>query len=504
MTIIQLLPYALAAAGISLGLWLIAFPPLQYLWDPYGLRKFPSVSLSALTPLWRAWHNIHMKHYAVVDDAHKKLGTHVRIAPNHISILHPDAPNDIYGHGAGMLKDTWYDAPAGAHRNLADTRNKAEHQAKRKMLAHAFAAKTVSSLEPQLIDTLEALKNNLDSHIKSGKQANMRRLLNYLTIDLFGQLLYSRRFGCLDRGDDMLDAELPDGTLYKVPFIDSLLKVTVINTLLAMAPSIVPYVKPIVNQHPWKKLGSDWENVVIHNTKKRINSQDLEEADLFDWLLTNNRGEKLNLSMGDLVAECSAMMNAGTETTTAAMTNTVFLLYTHPNVLTKLRLEIDAAFPGTRQPCYGTASQLTYLRACIEESLRVRPASSFGLPRIVPPGGRVIAGKFVPGGAVVSVPTYSLLCDEAVFDRATEYSPDRWMTDDAELKARMNNNHLPSSTGPRACIGRNIAYFEQIVVIATLVKFYDFVVPEGFELETQERFNSNPGEFFVDVRHRIM
>jgi hypothetical protein len=43
---------------------------------------------------------------------------------------------DIYGHGANFLKDAWYDGGAGEHRNMADTREKAEHQAKRKMLAH--------------------------------------------------------------------------------------------------------------------------------------------------------------------------------------------------------------------------------------------------------------------------------------------------------------------------------------------------------------------------------
>ena len=46
----------------------------------------------------------------------------------------------------------------------------------------------------------------------------------------------------------------------------------------------------------------------------------------------------------------------------------------------------------------------------------------------------------------------------------------------------------------RACIGRNIAYFEQTVVIATIVKFFDGQLEDGFSLETQERFNSNPGD----------
>ncbi|OAQ90109.1 benzoate 4-monooxygenase cytochrome p450 protein [Purpureocillium lilacinum] len=492
---------------VSLFLALAGFTPilqsiLSYFWDAKGLRKYPSASaVAAVSPLWRIWHNVHFRHYAAVDDAHKRLGSHVRIAPNHVSVLDPRAPYDIYGHGANMLKEEWYDAGAGAHRNLADTRDKAEHQAKRKMMAHTFAAKTVSKFEPVLQEQVGALMAQLDHHIDSGTRANMRRLINYFTIDLFGQVLFGHKLGCLRRGNDNLVAESKAGRLYEAPFIQSLLDVTVINTVLGMVPGLLWLSRPLFKSHPYKRAGTDWENIVYYNTKERISKQ-VQEDDLFQRLLQDTKGHDLHLSMGEIVAECSAMMNAGTETTTAAMTNTIFLLFTHAEVLAQLREELDKAFPGDEIPTYEAASKLPYLRACIEESLRVRPASSMGLPRIVPPGGRVIAGQFIAEGVTVSVPTYSLLRNEKVFTDATRYQPDRWMTEDQEKKKEMMNSHLPFSTGPRACIGRNIAYFEQTVVIATIVKFYDGKIADTFELETQERFNSNPGDLPVEFKRR--
>src|ERR1700753_2010763 len=139
-------------------------------------------------------------------------------------------------------------------------------------------------------------------------------------------------------------------------------------------------------------------------------------------------------------------------------------------------------------------SQLPYLRACIEESLRLRPASSMGLPRVVPKGGRVIAGQFIEEGVTVSVPTYTLLRNPEAFENAERYNPDRWSDGDKEKMAKA---HLPFSTGPRACIGRNIAYFEQLLVIFSLVRKFEFEFPDpSFELRTLERFNSNPGELF--------
>ncbi|KAL4935881.1 hypothetical protein BDV06DRAFT_206051 [Aspergillus oleicola] len=53
------------------------------------------------------------------------------------------------------------------------------------------------------------------------------------------------------------------------------------------------------------------------------------------------------------------------------------------------------------------------------------------------------------------------------------------MTQDAEKKKAIMNNHIPLSMGPRVHIGRNIAYFAQLVVIATIVNFYDFTFEEG-------------------------
>jgi benzoate 4-monooxygenase len=114
-------PYFLCLS--LLGLFL--FRVLRHFIDPWGLRRYPAPSITGFTSLWRLYHNLQWKHYAAVHRAHQQLGTHVHIAPNHISILDPRAPQQIYGHGANMIKDSWYDAGAGPHRNLANARDKA-------------------------------------------------------------------------------------------------------------------------------------------------------------------------------------------------------------------------------------------------------------------------------------------------------------------------------------------------------------------------------------------
>jgi len=54
---------------------------------------------------------------------------------------------------------------------------------------------------------------------------------------------------------------------------------------------------------------------------------------------------------------------------------------------------------------YDKVKDLPYLNAIILETLRYRPTSSFGLPRLVPKGGATVCGEFFKEGTVLSVPT---------------------------------------------------------------------------------------------------
>ena len=61
---------------------------------------------------------------------------------------------------------------------------------------------------------------------------------------------------------------------------------------------------------------------------------------------------------------------------------------------------------------------------------------------------------------------------------------------------------LPFSLGPRACIGRNLAYMELSIVVAALVLAFEWeldvdVHGDGRGLEIIERLNANPKELWV-------
>ncbi|KAL1648703.1 hypothetical protein SLS58_001877 [Diplodia intermedia] len=179
----------------------------------------------------------------------------------------------------------------------------------------------------------------------------------------------------------------------------------------------------------------------------------------------------------------------------------MFFLLKNPATFAKLREELDNALSAdTIIPSYASVKQLPYLRACLDESLRLIPPVSMGLSRITPPEGMTIAGHWIPGGTTVGVPAYTAHRDPSLFPDPEEYRPERWLGDKT---SEMQAAFIPFSAGSRGCIGRNITYLEQTVLMATLVRRYDFELPSpDWELEREEAFNVWPGSMPLKVKLR--
>jgi benzoate 4-monooxygenase len=103
---------------------------------------------------------------------HRKHGDFVRIAPNHISINHPAALAEIYGHKTGFLKADFYDAFVQVEPGLFNTRDVRVHSRKRRYMNPAFSARALSEFEPYMDNELLSWKNQLKGML-DGKQSAM-------------------------------------------------------------------------------------------------------------------------------------------------------------------------------------------------------------------------------------------------------------------------------------------------------------------------------------------
>jgi cytochrome P450 len=217
--------------------------------------------------------------------------------------------------------------------------------------------------------------------------------------------------------------------------------------------------------------------------------------------MEDKSGTPNNLEWGEIVAEVSIMMDAGSDTTAIAINNAMYWLLKNPECLHKLRVEIDNALDEDEVVApYDKIKYLPYLRACIDEALRITPPTTFGLPRRTPAEGTPVLGEFIPGNTSVSISAYVAHRDQAVFPDPETYNPDRWLD---EKGKELQPYFITFSAGARGCIGRNISYLEQTVLLASMIHRFEFALahPE-WEPRRRENFNLSPGPMPLKVWKR--
>ncbi|KAK6206431.1 hypothetical protein LQW54_007724 [Pestalotiopsis sp. IQ-011] len=108
---------------------------------------------------------------------------------------------------------------------------------------------------------------------------------------------------------------------------------------------------------------------------------------------------------------------------------------------------------------------------------------------------------WIPGDTSVSMTIFAAHRNPSVFKDPEEFHPRRWLV--PEERKRMEHAFIPLSTGGRGCIGRNISYLEQTIMLASLVHRYDFALSgPDFELPQFEAFNIICGEMPIKIWRR--
>ena len=83
---------------------------------------------------------------------------------------------------------------------------------------------------------------------------------------------------------------------------------------------------------------------------------------------------------------------------------------------------------------------------------------------------------------------------------ADEYRPERFAPEN--LTEQQKGAFIPFSTGPRACVGRNVAEMELALIVATVFRGWDWVARQEGELETREGFLRKPLGLRVGIKKR--
>jgi cytochrome P450 len=233
--------------------------------------------------------------------------------------------------------------------------------------------------------------------------------------------------------------------------------------------------------------------------------------DIFHYLLgANDPDTGEGMPRSELYMEGMTLIVAGSDTSSTTLSATLYYLLRNPACLQLATREIRSTFSEREDIRTGPKLQSChYLRACIDEAMRMSPAVPGLLPRRVLPGGLDIPAMnlHIPAGVDVGTCTYAIQHHQDYVVEPFKYDPSRWLyqagskshvrqrsdsgvalsnampTKNAKKsdeyaalhqdREALNSVSAPFSLGNRACLGKPLVYMEISIAIARLVFEYE-------------------------------
>ncbi|QYT03602.1 hypothetical protein H0G86_010550 [Trichoderma simmonsii] len=211
--------------------------------------------------------------------------------------------------------------------------------------------------------------------------------------------------------------------------------------------------------------------------KKRLETGS-NRPDFMTSMTTKRNGESLTFE--ELTSNASILIIAGSETTATALSAAAYYLGLFPEVQAKLAKEVRTTFNSAEDITITSVQHLTYMLAVLDEVMRMYPPVVSGLPRLTAEGGAMIAGEYVPEDTIVEVWQWPLFHNPNYWTQPDDFIPERWLGDPNFANDR-RECFQPFSTGPRNCIGKNLAYSEMRLILARVIMQYDIKLAEGTE-----------------------
>lgn len=174
----------------------------------------------------------------------------------------------------------------------------------------------------------------------------------------------------------------------------------------------------------------------------------------------------------------------GSDTSSTTLAGTLFYLSRNPAAYKRVSDEVRGKFEVPEDIRLGPVlNSCTYLRACIDESLRMSPPVGGALWREIMSGGMTVDSLKLPAGIDVGVGIYSLHHNDMYHPDPFRYRPERWIAgEDGSTKESVElarSAFVPFSSGQRGCVGKGFAYHEMTLVLAHILCRFNFSAIDG-------------------------
>ena len=234
-------------------------------------------------------------------------------------------------------------------------------------------------------------------------------------------------------------------------------------------------------QREWHALLGSWVDARVR--EMRSAKPEMDQPDMISAIVRSLDDESgRGLSDGELVAELTTLLIAGSGTITTGMTSTLFYLAHNQEAYAAVVQEVRKTFGSLDDIQVGLQlKSCKALQAVFQEAMRMSPPPTTPLYREAGQGGATVCGRRIPAGCEVATTIYALHHNEAHFPESFTFAYKRWLpsgNDNSNNLAKSRAAWAPFSYGPRNCVGMALATNEVLIAVARLLWQGDFQLAE--------------------------
>ncbi|WP_338874972.1 cytochrome P450 [Spirosoma sp. SC4-14] len=340
----------------------------------------------------------------------------------------------------------------------------------RRLAQPAFHRQKLALLAETMIDEAISWVNRLEQSASKGpvniSTATTDVTLRIVTRTLFGSSL-------ADELDDLSKA---------LANLNHVANNAVIN------PIRLPKWVPTPDNRAFNKATAQVNNLIFGIIESRRQT-DQHRDDLLDMLLhaiDEETGERM--SDEQLRDEMVTLFTAGHETTATSMAWTLHLLAQHPEVLARIKAEIQATLGQRKRPSADDLRAMPYLSRVVNESLRLYPPA--WIMSRLSLGPDQFGNYRLEANSGVLISPYVLHHDPVSWPNPDRFDPDRFAPDKA--RERHAYAFLPFGGGPRLCIGNQFALMEMQALLTVLLNRFDLKPVPDLQITTQPLITLRP------------
>ena len=350
------------------------------------------------------------------------------------------------------------------------------------ILRPAFSREAMCGYHSIMLQAIRELLDRWDGAAEDGHQVDVTADMTRLALETIGRAGFGHRFGAFDRRRPHPFASALNRTLRYASW----------STIPGLARPLLPLLR---------RSGAVMGRIVDDVIQARRAGVRPENHDLLDLMLhsthprTGRRLDPVNIRQ-----QVITFIFAGHETTSGALSFALYYLTRNPAVLARAKAEVDALWGGSDnpEPAYADVARLRYVRAVLDESLRLWPTAP-GYLRVAR-ADTVLGGRYrIKRGQWVLVVLPLVQRDPRVWPDPERFDPDRFAP--GQMKNRAHA-YKPFGTGQRACIGRQFALHEAVLALALILHRYDLTPQDDYQLKISESITFKPWGFRLALNKR--